>query len=79
MELERIEGENRDLNNEKTNSIQNYNMLDAVVNSPMFEKIADTTTLHRTSNVNKSSMSTNTLGILIDKMNSPPIWRTVLG
>lgn len=79
MELERIEGENRDLNNEKTNSIQNYNMLDAVVNSPMFEKLTDSTSLHRTANVNKSSMSANTIGILINKMNSPPIWRTVLG
>ena len=79
MELERIEGENRDLNNEKTNSIQNYSTMDAVFDTPMFEKISDNTSPHKTSNINKSSMSANTIGILINKMNSPPIWRTVLG
>lgn len=81
QELEKVELESRNINNENTNS---SNSLESVFNEAMdksniFDDIGGTTRPKVTSNINDRSMKENTISVLFNKMNSPPIWRTVLG
>ena len=81
QELEKVELESRNINNENTNS---SNSLESVFNEAMdksniFDDIGGTTRPKVTSNINDRSMKENTINVLFNKMNSPPIWRTVLG
>ena len=81
QELEKVELESRNINNENTNS---SNSLESVFNevidkSNIFDDIGGTTRPKVTSNINDRSMKENTISVLFNKMNSPPIWRTVLG
>ena len=81
QELEKVELESRNINNENTNS---SNSLESVFNEVMdksniFDDIGGTTRPKVTSNINDRSMKENTISVLFNKMNSPPIWRTVLG
>lgn len=81
QELEKVEFESRNLNNENINSANSFgSAFESITNETnIFDQMSTTTKPKTTSNINDRSMKENSIGVLFNKMNSPPTWRTVLG
>ena len=81
-EFEKIESESRNVNGEKENTRGTFTSLfeEIVSSTDTLPQTSIANVIPRTSsNINQQSMKENSINIFFQKMNSPPIWRTVLG